>query len=348
LGASTEIEILPPRLSETRCGLHLISGIISFFHRDKPGQIEIITHGAVAGVEGTEFILAINDTDATILSVVDGKVRFGNSQSTLLLTNGQQAIVKFGQPPARTPGFIANNLLQWCFYYPAILDLNDLPLTDLEKNSLRQSMDAYRTGDVQDALTKFSAGPKINPDGEGIYHAALLLSVGDIEKAETELSSIKSSDDRSQRLVTALRRLIAAVKHQAVPSNFEPKLATEFLAESYYEQSQAIPDISLEHALDSAKQAATISPQSGFGWERIAELQFSFGQVSESMDALNKSLMLSSQNPEALALKGFLLASQNRTREAISWFNRSLAIDSAFGNAWLGRGLCRIRLGDLR
>ena len=31
---------------------------------------------------------------------------------------------------------------------------------------------------------------------------------------------------------------------------------------------------------------------------------------------------------------------------AIDWFNRAIAIDSAFGNAWLGRGLCRIRRGD--
>jgi tetratricopeptide (TPR) repeat protein len=45
-------------------------------------------------------------------------------------------------------------------------------------------------------------------------------------------------------------------------------------------------------------------------------------------------------------LKGFLLAAQNRMHEAISWFDRALAIDSSFGNAWLGRGLCRIRLGD--
>jgi tetratricopeptide (TPR) repeat protein len=42
---------------------------------------------------------------------------------------------------------------------------------------------------------------------------------------------------------------------------------------------------------------------------------------------LNKSLSLAPRNPEALALQGFLLAAQNQTREAVSWFDRSLAVE---------------------
>ena len=45
-------------------------------------------------------------------------------------------------------------------------------------------------------------------------------------------------------------------------------------------------------------------------------------------------------------MKGFLLAAQNKTPQAIDWFNQAIAVDSALGNAWLGRGLCRIRRGD--
>ena len=58
-GALTEIEVLPPDSSDAQCGLHLLRGIISFFHRDEPGRIRVITRGAVAGVEGTEFVLAV-------------------------------------------------------------------------------------------------------------------------------------------------------------------------------------------------------------------------------------------------------------------------------------------------
>jgi hypothetical protein len=60
---------------------------------------------------------------------------------------------------------------------------------------------------------------------------------------------------------------------------------------------------------------------------------------------LNRSIALAPRNAEALALKGFLLACRITTGEAIESFNRAIAVDSALGNAWLGRGLTRIRRG---
>lgn len=345
LSASTEIEILPPNLPDAQCGLHLVRGIMSFFHRDKPGQIQIITRGAVAGVEGTEFVMAVNGADATALSVIDGKVKLGNEVETLVLTNGEQAVADLGKAPVRTTGFIVNNILQWCFYYPAVLDPDELQLTTDEQKKLADSLAAYRVGDLPIALEKFPA-QQSDSSAMKIYHAALLLSVGNVEDSENILSSLPDNSERIQRLAGALRELISAVKRQPVSPNPNPKFASEFLAKSYYEQSLTVHEVSLENALHLAKQAATNSPQFGFAWERVAELEFSFGRTGNALDALNKSLALAPRNPEALSLKGFLLAAQNQTREAVSWFDRSLAVDPALGNTWLGRGLCKIRLGD--
>ncbi len=346
--ASTELEVLPPDSPDAQSGLHLIRGMISFFHRDEPGRIRVITRGAVAGVEGTEFVLAVNDTDRTTVSVIDGKVRFGNGEATILLTNGQQAFADVGNPPVRTPSFVANNILQWCFYYPAVLDQADLALTPDEQAVLKESLDAYRAGDLLVALAKYPASRQTASGSERIYHAALLLCVGQVEEAETLLSSLPNADSsgRSQRLASAIRQLISAVKRQSNPSIPNPQLATEFLSQSYYEQSQATPQVSLEAALKSAREAAAKSQEFGFAWERVAELEFSFGHTQSALDALDKSIAISPRNAQALALKGFLLAAQNRTDEAIVWFDRALAVDSALGNAWLGRGLCRIRRGD--
>jgi tetratricopeptide (TPR) repeat protein len=349
-GSSTEIEVLPPDSADAECGLHLFRGILSFFHRDQPGRIRVITRGAVAGVEGTEFVMAVDGMEHTTLSVIDGKVRFGNQSGTLLLTNGQQAVVEPGKAPVRTAGFIANNLLQWCFYYPAVIDPADLAFTQKEQRILAKSLQAYRSGDLLAALAQYPAGRQPGSDAERVYYAGLLLSVGEVGPTEAVLASLSVSDasSRPQRMAAALRRLISAVKRQPNPEALHPQLVTELLADSYYEQSRAVPGVSLPAALDLAWRAATNSPDFGFAWERVAELEFSFGRTSQSVDVLNKSLVLAPRNAQALALKGFLLATQNHTGEAIGWFDRALAVDPALGNAWLGRGLCRIRLGDAK
>jgi len=348
-GASTELEVLAPDATDAQPGLHLVRGIFSFFHRDKPGRIRVVTRGAVAGIEGTEFVMTVDDAERTTLSVIDGKVRFGNEQATLVLTNGEQAIADVGQAPARTAGFIANNLLQWCFYYPAVLDPADLSLVSAEQKDITNSLAAYRTGDLLTALSQYPAGRQPGSDDERIYYAALLLSVGQVDKAESALGALSATDPAShvQRLAVALRQLIAAVKHNT-SSAAAPQLATEFLASSYYQQSRGDRKTSLALALQSAKQAAAKSPQFGFAWERVAELEFSFGHNGAAEEALEKSLALAPRNAQAVALKGFLLAAQGKTRDALASFQAAIDLDSALGNAWLGHGLCRIRLGDDR
>jgi tetratricopeptide (TPR) repeat protein len=346
-GASTEIEILPPQNDEPESGLRLVRGILSFFHRDKPGRLRVTTRGTTAGIEGTEFVLAVNDTDRTTVSVIDGRVRFGNEHATLVLTNGQQAFADPGQAPVQTAGFIANNVLQWCFYYPAILDLTDLPLTADEQSTLAESLSAYRSGDLLDALAKYPEGRQPGSNAERLYYAALLLPVGQVEQTEAALAALPADADRPQQLAAALQQLIAAVKRDPSPSTLNPQLSTELLASSYYEQSRGGDrEGSLETALKLARDATAKSPEFGFAWTRVADLEFSFGNTRKAREALERGLALSPRNAQALALKGFLLAAENKTAEALTWFDRALAIDSALGNAWLGRGVCRIRRGD--
>src|SRR5262245_5357815 len=144
-GPLTEFEILPPHAPEALFGMNFIKGILSFFHRDKPGRIRIITTGAVAGIEGTEFVLSVettNNTERTTLSLIDGRVSLTNELGTRVLTSGQRAVAEVGKAPVITGGFIANNVLQWCFYYPAVLDLGELPLTAEEQSILRESLAA--------------------------------------------------------------------------------------------------------------------------------------------------------------------------------------------------------------
>src|SRR5262249_19875649 len=94
--------------------------------------------------------------------------------------------------------------------------------------------------------------------------------------------------------------------------------------------------------------AVELSTEFGFGWERVAELEFSHGRLSRAAEALDRALTLAPDNAQAHALKGFVLAAQNRITTAIEEFDRAIALNGGLGNAWLGRGLCRIKRGQAR
>src|SRR5439155_799973 len=177
---------------------------------------------------------------------------------------------------------------------------------------------------------------------EKIYFAGLPLAVGQVDRVEPLLRTL-GPDGRSMKLAEALRTLIAAVKSQPPAGVTYDHVSSTLLANSYLAQSQ----LRLQDALRGARNSVEKSPQFGFGWARVAELEFSFGRIDAAQTALDKALQLSPRNAEALALKGFLLSAENRITQAIAFFDRAIAIDGALGNAWLGRGLCRIRRGDI-
>jgi len=344
-GASTELEILPVR--DGQSGLELFRGVLSFFHRDKPGRIRVVTRGASAGIEGTEFVMAVNGLGRTTLSVIDGTVTFGNEQATLILTNGQQAVAEPGRAPAPTAGFIVNHVLQWAFYYPAVIDPAELAFADAERAALADSLAAYQQGDLLNALARHPTNGAPASNAGRVFHAALLLSVGQVEQAQSLLAAVAPDAVPEQRSAAALRLLINSVRRDSYSGISNPETASELLASSYHAQSGGLRGESLERARRLARQAAVVSPGLGFAWTRLAELEFSFGRLAEAREALTKGLELSPRNAQALALQGFLEAADNRFDEALTSFDRAIAVDSALANAWLGRGLSRIRRGDV-
>ncbi len=332
----TTLQIQPPSATGKQNALDLQRGAAYFFSRQRPTEVEFRTPLASAAIRGTEFHLAVADDGTTRVTMIDGEVALSNERGGVQLASGEEGIVEPGKAPRKTAVIETINIIQWCLYYPAILDLDELKFTDAEKQILTASLDSYRSGDLLNALENYPANRAAVSDAEKIYLAGLLLSVGQVEQAETQLIKVDSP------LAEALRGLVLAVKHQAWPRSAKPALASELMADSYYLQSQD----QLEAARNSARAATEKSPNFGFAWERLAELEFSFGRVPEALAALDKSLELSPRNAQAHALKGFILAAQNKIPAAQNSFEEAIAIDGALGNAWLGLGLTKIRQGN--
>jgi hypothetical protein len=338
LSELTTIEIQPPSKTGNKPVLEQRSGVSYFFNRERPSEMEFRTPQASGAIRGTEFNLAVTEDGRTVLTLLDGEVSLSNPQGELVLKSGEQATVQPGQAPAKTAVIEAINIIQWALYYPAIVDLADLRLTDAEQQALSGSLAAYRAGELLKAVAAYPEGRQPGSADEKIYFAGLLLSVGRVDQAEAAIIGLDSS------LADAVRQLIAAVKNQVYTRRAPPETATEWMAESYHRQSHR----DLEGALGAAREAAAKSPNFSFAHVRVAELEFGFGNTDRALAALNVGLQHSLRHAEGHALRGFILASQNEHDEGLRAFDEAISIDSALGNAWLGRGLVRIRTGDAK
>lgn len=378
----TLLEIRPTAADPKRAGLDLKSGSTYFFNRGRPTDTDFRTPVASGAIRGTEFHLAVaKDDGRTVLTLLDGEVALNNAEGDLALASGEQATVEPGQPPRKTAVLDVTSIIQWCLYYPAILDLEDVRLDQATRTALADSLAAYRSGDLLGALSLYPETRTPASDNERVYHAALLLSVGQVAEAGRVLDSMQSGslqpgapassaalDGRTSKAgedasapntssarrgsrtrnsasaAAALRRLIATVKGQDAKSDRTPATTTEWMAESYFQQSKS----ELHLALEAARTAAMQSPQFGFAAVRVAELEFSLGNTEAALSELTRGLALSPRNAQALALRGFLLSAQNNSSAAFAAFDQAIATDGALGNAWIGRGLVRIRQGDRR
>ncbi|HEY1173360.1 MAG TPA: FecR domain-containing protein [Verrucomicrobiae bacterium] len=316
-----------------------------FFKSAEPaGRIQIRTRTVSATIRGTEFQIEIAEDGTTKLALIDGLVDLENPSGELSLAAHEIALAKPGAPPQKLPGLFTQGMVQWCLYYPGVLDLAELPLDSTQRQTLSLSMAAWKAGDLAGALQAWPADRRPKGDAEKVYLAALLLTVGQIENAETLLSEASaSSDEMIVKLAWAQKTLIAAVRFEAIGLPYTPATASEWLAMSYWRQSAG----NLPAALEAAQQSAKMSLDFGLAHGRVAELEFSFGRITKARQSIETAHNLSPRNAQSVAVRGFLQAANGRLKEAALDFDRAIALNGASGNAWLGRGLIKIRQGDL-
>lgn len=336
VNAQTTLEVRSATATSTTPLIDLKAGSSYFFNRTRPMETQFRTPTVTGAIRGTEFLLEVAESGASTVSMFDGEVLLENEAGQLSIRNHEQAVVQSGEPPTKTAVVARQRLIQWVLYYPAVLDPSDL-FSDHVPGNLAASVEAYRTGDLLRALRLMAGSAETAV--ERSYLAALLLAVGQVEESERLLAAVEPSS----KIGTALRVMIATVRGDEEPQLIShPTTATEWLAMSYLHQSRN----ELEPARTAAREVVRLAPGFGFGWARLAELEFSFGDLKAMRRALDKASALSPRNAQAAALSGFILAAEGKPDEAIQRFNEAIALDGALGNAWLGRGLARFFAGD--
>ncbi len=332
---------LRPAASAGSALLNLLKGASYFFHRERPARTEFETPLVSGAVRGTEFLLEVADNGRSVLSLFDGQVELTNAFGGLRLATGEQAVVDPQQAPRRTAILEGQALVQWCLYYPAVIDPDALALTADERRAFSRSLAAYRNGDLPSAIAFLPEDAAPLSDAARVYRAALHLAAGQVPAARETLAAIGTPRERT--LAEALEILISATT-QETPAKFPQTnslSASVSLAASYLHQSRR----DLPVALRAAREAVNLAPHFGFAWARVAELEFSFGHRDDTREAIDRTLQLSPRHAPAHVVRGFVLADSGNLAGATAAFDKALQIDAALGNAWLGRGLVRIRRG---
>lgn len=336
----TTVEIAPGLFTEAKPRLDVGSGAAFIFSREQGGEIDIKTPAANGAMRGTQVYVQVAADGTSRFQVLEGQVDLENKQGKLSLGAGEAGEAAPGRAPKRTAVIQANNLLQWALYYPAVLDPDELKMSEGEKKAVAKSLAAYREGDLLEALESY---PGRGPQGNGgrLYRAAVLLAVGRLDEASRDLKGVDAGNPGRR----AMERMIAAVKYQEQEPWDIASLSTagEAIAESYYRQSRA----DLHGAREAAALATRLAPSNGYAWTRLAELEFSFGRTKEARAALASGLQFTPRNARTHALQGFVLSADNDIPAARASFEQAVQLDGALGNAWLGLGLTKTKRGDL-
>ncbi len=119
LGAIKEESSGLAGLLKGAASLDLVQGVAHFFSR-LPRNLEVRTGFVNAGVEGTEFLVAVDDTKTSI-TVFEGKVMAANSAGSLGLTSGQSAVTEKGKAPVLQTVVNPRDAVRWALYYPPVI-----------------------------------------------------------------------------------------------------------------------------------------------------------------------------------------------------------------------------------
>jgi tetratricopeptide (TPR) repeat protein len=294
---------------------------------------------AVATRHQTDFEMRVQTNGLTEVTAFEGVVNLTNELGSVILNGAlisNRATVAVGSAPLAA--LRATNLVQWWLHFPVVLDPTELNLASVADADVQASFAEYASGRFAEAVARYPKSRVPTESSERVYAAALRLLAGDLPGAESLLSAITGSSEQA----SALRLLIAAVRHELVARPFEASTASGEMALSYWCQARH----DLAGALQAARRAVARSPRLMAAWARITELELGREDLRAAARSQQALKELAPDHALTLMLEGFLEIARNRTAAAHGAFEAALARDPSLADAWLGLGLVRMREGQ--
>ncbi len=286
--------------------LDLVKGVAHFFSR-LPKNLEVRTGFVNAGVEGTEFLIEVDDAQTSI-TVFEGKVVASNSAGEVGLTSGQSAVAEQGRAPVMQTVVKPRDAVRWALHYPPVIAGPD------PDAAINQAAQLLAVGRVDEAKALIQQAPQ---NSSGLALLSIIAVVG---------------NDKAQALDLA---------DQAVAA--DPASVTARIAQSYAQQAS----FDLAGARQSVEKAVELEPDNAIALARLAELYSSFGEQGKALATAQKAAAADPNLSRTQTVLGFAYLTQIRTAEAREAFNKAIELDQADSLARLGLGLAMIRDGGL-
>jgi tetratricopeptide (TPR) repeat protein len=352
LDENTTLTFAPPTTRE-RSWIDLLRGAVYFVSRVAQ-SLNVRTPYVNAAVEGTELWIEVGSLEA-VIGVVEGRVVASNPQGSLALLGGQAAAARPGLAPAsRTLVVTPPDAVQWALYYPPLVDARPEDFPDRTGETwpgmARRAIERADAGDLEGAFAALAPEPPGVADPRFFaYRASLLLAVGRVAEAVSDLGRAEALDPRNGE-ATALRAIVAVTRNDlgsarelAERAARDTGSATAQIALSYVRQAT----FDLAGALASLEAAVAARPASALARARRAELWLALGERGKALREAREAARLAPGTDRAQTVLGFAALAQIEVDEATAAFRRAIELDSADPLPRLGLGLAAIRGGAL-
>ncbi|MGH8531337.1 MAG: TonB-dependent receptor domain-containing protein [Gammaproteobacteria bacterium] len=334
---------------EERTVLNIIAGAFQSLSR-QPRRLTVNTPYLNGMIEGTEFLVRVED-DRASLAVLEGKVLVSNAAGSLKVAPGESATAEAGKAPQLRTLVRPRDAVEWSLYYPPVLAVLGGHAGGAGVSpALSEALARAGRGDSSAAFQALDRIAEGDRDASFYLHrAALLLSVGGIDEARTDIDGALKRDPNAG-LAYALRAIIQVVQNEREPALADAERAVSLsptaaakIALSYAQQA----DFRIEAARDTLLTAVQQHPGDALAWARLGELWLMLGERDKAREAAGKAASLAPDLARTQLVLGFAALAEFRNREARAAFERAIALSSADPLAHLGLGLAKISDGDL-
>ncbi|MDF2235299.1 TonB-dependent receptor [Albimonas sp. CAU 1670] len=316
LNRNSELRLRPasdptPGVGLTRGLLHFLSSTRVFFSIDTP----LVT----AGIDGTEAVVHVLPALGAAVSVREGRVTATGGGASTPVAGGQTAFAPPGGPVR--------------------------PVGAADADALPAPFRAYvlnPEGAVDWAI--HYPAPALDPLREAPPAALAALADGDLDAAEAALDCRPGAPSPTAELclLVAVGRNDAEAAAARLASPPPAPGAPWLIASSYARQARG----DLRAAEADAEAAVALAPADRLTRARAAELRLLRGDASGALDILEAQTPCD-PIPFVNAVAGFALLSQQDLDAARVRLDCALEGDGDEPLGWLGRGLLRIREGDV-